>query len=245
MTHAGSVSDTSSTPRTVRAVLFDLDGTLIDTEAQTDRAIAAVASRHGVDGFSLPPAQTRGVRWIEVAETVRQRSGIDHPAQALADELIDEWMVFVRDAPGLPGATEACLAATAAGLRLAIVSSSPRSVIDHFAVKLRIADQVPPEARIGADSVRRGKPDPEGFLKAAAALGACPAECLVFEDSHAGLTAAKAAGMRSMFITCCADEIESKRPLATGMLVDYQRLPSGFWRSIVAGTLDLRGLAFS
>ena len=245
MTHADSTTATPAKPLAVRAVLFDLDGTLIDTEAQTDRAIAAVALRHGVDGFSLPPAHTRGVRWIEVAKTMRQRAGIDHPADALAGELIDEWMIFVRDAPGLPGATDACIAAAAAGLRLAIVSSSPRSVIDHFAVKLGIADCIPPEARIGADSVHSGKPDPEGFLKAAHALGTSPAECLVFEDSRAGLMAARAAGMRSMFITCCADEIEEKRRLATGMLVDYHRLPPGFWGALRSGTLNIAGHVFS
>jgi len=238
-------TETPATPGPVRAVLFDLDGTLIDTESQTDRAIAAVARRHGVVRFTLPPAQTRGVRWIEVAETMRRTTAIAQSAEALAGELIDEWLVSVRDAPGLPGASEACIAAAASGLRLAVVSSSPRSVIDHFVEKLGISGFVASEARIGADSVRHGKPHPEGFLLGASAVGASPGQCLVFEDSRAGLLAARAAGMRSMFITCCADEIEEKRQLATGMLTDYRRLPPGFWNALMSGTATIAGADFS
>ena len=63
-------------PGPIRALLFDLDGTLVDTEQQTDIAIAAVAARYGVEGFSLPPALTRGMRWNDVAETIRARAAL-------------------------------------------------------------------------------------------------------------------------------------------------------------------------
>src|SRR4029077_11238241 len=115
----------------------------------------------------------------------------------------------------IPGAPEAVRDAARCGLKIAVVSSSPRSVVDNFMQQLGIGDCVAPQARIGGDDVRSGKPAPEAFLKAAQVLGVEPAEALVFEDSTAGLQAARNAGMRSMFITCCAAEIAENRPMAT------------------------------
>jgi len=111
--------------------------------------------------------------------------------------------------------------------------------------RLGIADCVADVARIGADSVVRGKPDPEGFLLAARTLGAAPDQALVFEDSRAGLLAARAAGMRSLFITCCAADIPANRPLATAAFTDYEALPPGFWADLAAGTADLAASPFA
>jgi len=223
----------------VRAVLFDLDGTLIDTETHTDAAITVVAARYGVDGFVLPHSETRGRTWADVAETMRTRAGIRATAPELAAAMLEYWNEAVQEAKEIPGASRAIRTAAAAGLRIAVVSSSPRSVIHHFVDKLGIGNCVADTARIGADSVRRGKPDPEGFLLAARALGAEPATSLVFEDSRAGLLAARAAGMRSMFITCCAAEIPENRALATAAFADYTALPAGFWAGLAAGRTDL------
>lgn len=229
----------------VRALLFDLDGTLIDTETQTDDAIGVVAARHGVEGFRLPPAETRGRTWAHVAATLRAQAGIAASASELAAAMLEYWSDAVRQAPGIPGAAQAVRAASAAGLRVAVVSSSPRAVIDYFVERLGIGDCVGTAARIGADSVRRGKPDPEGFLLAARALGQSPAASLVFEDSRAGLLAARAAGMRSMFITCCATEIPENRKLATAAFTDYEALPAGFWAGLAAGTADIAAGSFT
>src|SRR5579872_2063924 len=90
----------------VQAVLFDLDGTLVDTETQTDQAVAEVAHRHGVSGFSLPPDETRGRTWMHVAATMRDLAGIDVHASALADELLGYWNQVSLHAKPLPGATD-------------------------------------------------------------------------------------------------------------------------------------------
>ena len=233
-----------SAPGPVRALLFDLDGTLVDTERQTDIAIAAVAARYGVEGFSLPPALTRGIRWNDVAVTIRARASLTVASEVLATELVADWTAAASGASEIPGASEALRAAAHSGLRLAVVSSSPRALIDYFIDRLGVSAYVVPKARISAESVRIGKPDPEGFLLAARALGAAPHECLVFEDSRAGLLAARAAGMHSIFITCCADEIVEKHALASAMLTDYQRLPTGFWGDLVLGRADFIGKTF-
>lgn len=231
-------------PHRVRALLFDLDGTLVDTENQTDQAIAAVVARHGVAGFTLPHAETRGRTWPHVAEVIRTRTGIPVPAEALAQELLRHWTEVTASAVAIPGAGEALRGAASSGLRLAVVSSSPRAVISHFMDRLAVADLVGPGARVGGDDVACGKPDPEGFLKAAQLLGVAPGEALVFEDSRAGLLAARAAGMRSMFITCCAGDIAANAALATAMFTDYRALPMGFWGELAAGTLGLDGRSY-
>ncbi len=227
----------------VRAVLFDLDGTLADSEEQTDLAIAIVRARYGAPDFSLPHTATRGRTWEHVADTIRARIGLDVPRPVLVAELLASWNDATADVKPVPGAPEAVRAA-ARRLKIGVVSSSPRSVIDTFLDKLGIADCVVPEARIGGDAMRRSKPHPEGFLFGARVLGVKPAETLVFEDSHAGLLAARAAGMRSVFITCCAVDIAGNTPLATATTVDYRALPLQFWDELADGSLDLAGRSF-
>jgi sugar-phosphatase len=228
----------------VRAVLFDLDGTLVDSEVHTDAAIRVVAERHGVGRFSLPHTETRGRTWEHVAEVMRKRTGIAAGVGDLARELLAYWTEIAADVKPVPGSPEAIREA-ARSLRLAVVSSSPKSVIDAFLGKLGVADCIAPDARIGGDAVSRSKPDPECFLKGASVLGAEPSASLVFEDSHAGLLAARAAGMRSMFITCCASDIPGNTPLATASCTDYRTLPRGFWAGIAQGSLEFAGKVYA
>jgi phosphonate degradation associated HDIG domain protein len=227
----------------VRAVLFDLDGTLINTEMHTDTTVTAVAAKYGAAGYSLPHTETHGRTWTHVAETMRAQTGIAAPAAELAAAMLAHWNTAVTDVQPIPGAPQAIRAAAASGLRIAVVSSSPRSVIDYFLAQLGIGDCVAEQARIGGDAVQVGKPAPEAFLLAARVLGVEPAESLVFEDSTAGLLAAQAAGMRSMFITCCAAEIPENTALATSTCTDYRALPPHFWEQLGAGSLDLQDKA--
>jgi mannitol-1-/sugar-/sorbitol-6-phosphatase len=223
----------------VRAALFDLDGTLIDTEMHTETAVTAVLARYGVPGFRLPHTETRGRTWMHVAETVRALTRLEVPAAELAAAMLKHWMSAVREAHPVPGAAEAVRSAVGCGLKVAIVSSSPRSVIDYFVEKLGLGDCVGTEARIGGEAVHRGKPDPECFLLAARTLDVQPGEAVVFEDSRAGLLAARAAGMCSMFITCCAADIPENSALATGSCKHYGMLPPRFWQQLAAGNADL------
>jgi sugar-phosphatase len=221
-----------------------MDGTLIDSEVHTDTAVRVVAERHGVPGFSLPPTETRGRTWGHIAGVMRTEAGIAADAAMLASELLAFWIEISADVTPVPGA-QAAVREAAGRLRLAVVSSSPRAVIDGFLDKLGIADCVGAGARIGGDAVRASKPDPDGFLKGAAALGVPPAGCLVFEDSRAGLEAARAAGMRSMFVMCCAADIPGNRALATAACTDYLHLPARFWQDIADGGLAFAGQVYA
>ena len=228
----------------VRAALFDLDGTLVDSEIHTDTAIRVVGERHGVASFALPHTETRGRTWEYIAGIMRANARLDVDAAALAHELLVHWTGIAADVTPVPGAPEAVREA-ATRLDLAVVSSSPRAVIDSFLGKLGIADFVMPRARIGGDDVRASKPDPDGFLKGAGALGVAPVDCLVFEDSRAGLEAARAAGMRSMFIMCCAADIPGNTALATAACADYRSLPPHFWHDVADGRLDITGRVYA
>jgi HAD superfamily hydrolase (TIGR01509 family) len=228
----------------VRAVLFDLDGTLINTEVHTDATVTAVAARYGVTGYALPHYETHGRTWMHVAETMLAQTGMSIPAATLAADLLAYWNEAAREVRPIPGAPQAARAAVASGLKIAVVSSSPRSVIDYFVSQLGIGDCVSAQARIGGDDVAAGKPNPAAFLLAARRLGVNPAAALVFEDSRAGLQAARAAGMRAIFITCCAAEIPDNTMLATATCTDYRALPERFWEQIGAGGLDLQHKAW-
>ena len=231
--------------RRVCALLFDLDGTLVDTESHTDEAIEVVMARHGITGFALPPAETRGRTWTHVAEFIRTRTQVALSTTELSAELLAQWNSATADARPVPGAPAALRAAAACKLKLAVVSSSPRAVIERFLQKLGVAELVERPARIGGDDVRKGKPDPEGYLMAARVLGVEPDAALVFEDSRAGLIAARAAGMRSMFITCCATDIAENTALATASFTHYGTLPSSFWDELNSGTAELTGRSFT
>ena len=229
----------------IRALIFDLDGTLVDSESQTAQAIAAVAARHGVADFSLPIVETHGRTWEDVARRIKELTVLGIPERKLVSELLEAWNKLTLYALPVPGATEALRLAAQAGLRLSVVSSSPHAVIDAFVERLGVADLIVPQARIGGDDVSRGKPHPEGFLRAAQRLDATPATSLVFEDSRAGLTAARAAGMRSIYVTCCAGIDAANLALATANCTDYRALPRTFWQQLLSGHVDLDGRSFA
>jgi len=232
----------SATP--VRAALFDMDGTLIDSEVHTDTAIRVIGERHGIADLALPHTETRGRTWGHIASVLKARAGLPTDAAALADELLLYWSVIAANVTPVPGAP-AALREAARSLKLGVVSSSPRAVIDRFLDRLGVDDCIDRAARIGGDDVRASKPDPDGYLQGARALDVAPAECLVFEDSQAGLLAAQAAGMRSMFITCCAADIPGNTALATASTRDYLSLPPRFWARLADGSLDFAGQVYA
>jgi beta-phosphoglucomutase-like phosphatase (HAD superfamily) len=231
--------------RPVRAVLFDLDGTLVDSEIHTDQSISGVLAQYGLEDFRLPHTETQGRTWIYIADKIRARTKIGRSSTVIAADLLAHWNDVATDVKPIPGAPEAVRLAAARNLKLGVVSSSPRSVIDSFLDKLGVDDCIDFRARIGGDAVSNTKPDPEGFLLAARALDVDPAYTLVFEDSRAGLMAARAAGMRSVFVTCCASDLAENTALATASCTHYWTLPPRFWDELADGSCDLANRSFT
>jgi sugar-phosphatase len=168
----------------MRAVLADLDGVLVDSTAATARVWWAWAVEHGLD----PERVAHFSHGRPSADTVRQVApALDPDAEAARLEAAQ-----VADTEGviaLPGARE--LMAAPPG-PFAVVTSCP----DPLArARLGAAGLPLPAVLVTRDRVRRGKPDPEPYLTAAAILGVDPAACLVLEDAVAGVEAGRAAGM--------------------------------------------------
>ncbi len=167
------------------AFLFDMDGTLLDSSAAVDRVWGAWAKRHGVDAQTLL-ATVHGVR---SEDTIRRFAGAGVDVARETQWIFEAEVADVEGVVALPG-IHAFIDALDPGT-WAIVTSAPRALAE---VRLRAVNLPIPEVMITGEDVRRGKPDPQGFLLAAQRLGVSIGKCLVFEDSPAGVAAAKAAG---------------------------------------------------
>ncbi|WP_308294206.1 HAD-IA family hydrolase [Streptomyces sp. ST2-7A] len=174
---------------TARAVLLDMDGTLVDSGAAVERVWREWAREHDLDPERVIAVAHGRQGYSTMAELLPDRPmEINHAENR---RLLELETADLDGVVAIPGA--AALLAALEPLPHALVTSAdlPLATARMGAAGLRV-----PESRITAESVGASKPDPEGFLKAAATLGVEPADCVVFEDSPAGVRAGLAAGMR-------------------------------------------------
>lgn len=174
------------------AVLWDMDGTLVDTEPYWIEAETQLASEHGVvwthaDGLALI-----GSAMPDAARTL-QRAGIDRSEAEIVDFLESSVAAqMIAGVPWQPGAVDLLLHLRASGVPCALVTMSYSTLAT--AVTASVADVF--AARITGDSVARGKPHPEPYLTAAEHLGVDITECVALEDSLTGLASAESSGAR-------------------------------------------------
>ncbi|MFI7497497.1 HAD family hydrolase [Streptomyces sp. NPDC049687] len=174
-----------------RALLLDMDGTLVNSDAVVERIWRRWAERHGLDGDEVMKVvhgrQGHASMALLLPDRPREQNLADN-ARLLAEETAD-----LDGVVPVPGAPEFLASLIEQGIPHALVTSAdvPLSTARMAAAGLPL-----PAVRVTAESVGASKPDPEGFLKGAAELGVAPGECVVFEDSGAGIVAGRAAGMR-------------------------------------------------
>ncbi|CAM5526233.1 HAD family hydrolase [Streptomyces coeruleorubidus] len=179
---------TATAVLTARALLLDMDGTLVNSDASVERVWRRWSERHGLDGDEVMKVVHGRQGYASMALLLPGRpmeQNYADNAKMLAEETADTEGVVP-----IPGAPE--FLASLRGLPHALVTSAdvPLSTARMAAAGLDL-----PEVRVTAESVGASKPDPEGFLKGAAELGMTPADCVVFEDSGAGIAAGRSAGM--------------------------------------------------
>jgi mannitol-1-/sugar-/sorbitol-6-phosphatase len=170
------------------AILFDLDGVLVDSAACIEAILRDWAARHHLDAEHVI-AMAHGRRTVETIPMVAPHLSLNEEVAALAEsESTTTEGVFE-----VPGARE--LLQGLPSDKWAVVTSGIRSVAT---LRIRHTNLPKPAVLICADEITHGKPHPEGYLTAARRLGVDPRECVVVEDAPPGLEAARAAGMRSI-----------------------------------------------
>jgi len=184
-----------------RAVIFDIDGTIVDNMHLHAEAFARFAERHG-----LPPL-TQDDR----ARLDGRRNSEIFPILFKREVPREEWLAYEQEKEGLYRELSRGRLAPLKGLHqlidrlradripMALATSAPKANVIHTLAELDLAAAFPVIVR--GDEVARGKPAPDVFLEAARRLGVAPADCLVFEDAPMGIEAAHAGGMRVVGLT--------------------------------------------
>lgn len=215
----------------IRAIIFDKDGTLHDTEK-----VFLKAWKRAAEDLDVP----------DIERTVRDCTGVNLPDTAVywakkyphipfetylarRQYHFDE---IVRDGvPVKEGAVELLTYLQEKGYGIGLATSTPYAITMEHLRRTRMVDFFSPHAIVTGDMVRRGKPHPESFLTAAARLGVEPADCIGVEDSNNGIRAVSAAGMRAVFIpdlTPPAEDTQSLIWRTCGQLTDLIPLLTDF-----------------
>ncbi|MGZ5366700.1 HAD family hydrolase [Aeromicrobium sp.] len=172
------------------AVLWDLDGTLVDTEPLWMDAEQELAAAYDMPWTQQDGLNLVGNSLIESGIYIQQRLGIDLEPEAIVDYLVDRLARRLREEQVVwrPGARQLIQSLHAEEIPLALVTMSYAAIADPIAAKL------PFGAIVTGDAVTHGKPHPEPYLRAAEMLGVDPAACIAIEDSGTGAASANAAG---------------------------------------------------
>ena len=180
------------------AVIFDLDGVLIDSEQVWDEVREALARERGGRWHERAQRDMMGMSAPEWSRYMHERIGLPEQPEEI-NRLVVERMLerYAAGPPWLPGAVET-VRRLAADFALGLASSSNREIIDRVLEAGGIAGCF--RATVSSEEVAAGKPAPDVYLEVARRLGVDPRECTAVEDSHNGIRSAKAAAMRCVAI---------------------------------------------
>lgn len=179
-------------PQKLSAMLFDMDGTILNSIAAAERVWARWASRHGLDVEAFLPT----IHGVRSTETIAKLNlpGVDPEVEAL--KITNEEISEAEGIVEIPGAAEFLNSLPLN--KWAVVTSAPLGLAHS---RLKAAGLPVPSVLISAEDVEYGKPNPECYILAAQKLGVEISNCLVFEDAEAGILAAEAAGAHLVVVT--------------------------------------------
>ena len=210
----------------MRAVLWDLDGTLVDTEPYWIATEQALADEHGASWSHEHAMQLVGSDLLDSGRYIRDVMGLEMSPAEIVDYLLDGVVAKVQEAvPWRPGAVELLDSLRQKDIPCGLVTMSYQRFVAPIVAGL------PPETFrviVTGDQVERGKPHPEPYLTAAAALGVEPGDCVAIEDSNTGATSAEVAG-------CPVLVVENHVPVAPGARRTFASSLSGLTVEFLAG----------
>ncbi|MDI3100285.1 MULTISPECIES: HAD family phosphatase [Streptomyces] len=201
------------------SVIFDLDGTLVDSEPNYYEAGRQTLAEYGVDDFTWTDHE--GYVGISTQETVadwKRRYGLRAPVEELLAVKNRHYLDLARtSARAYPEMRKFVELLAGEGVPLAVASGSSPEAIAAILARTGLDSLLP--TVVSADEVARGKPAPDVFLEAARRLGADPADCVVLEDAAPGAAAAHAAGMRCIAIPYVAAQADAPEFATAQLLV--------------------------
>jgi HAD superfamily hydrolase (TIGR01509 family) len=188
-----------------RAVIFDMDGLLLETEALWHQAESELFRRHGREFTREDQLRVIGTSFEVTARYFAERLG--WPVER-GGELVDESTALMHDlvrqqVEARPGAIELIDGLRGLGIPLGLASNSPRSLVDDALATAGLADAF--DAIVTSSEVERPKPAPDIYLRACELLGVAPTDALALEDSASGVRAAKAAGLTCIAVPTLAE----------------------------------------
>ena len=198
------------------ALLLDMDGTLVDTERLWLEAERAAAARFGGSVPDSAEAELLGLDTDTMLDLLSSRYGARADRARLRDAVMHEVGERLSGARACPGAADFVAAARAAGIRCALVSNSPASIVQATLQAQPWAGAL--EVRVSADDAERAKPAPDLYLTALRRLRLAPSECLAVEDSPTGARAAVDAGLVCLGVAASVEQADSLRAVTPHVL---------------------------
>lgn len=206
----------------VKACIFDLDGTLIDSMGLWEGVDEEYFSMHNIPLPDDYQKMIDGMSIVEIAVFTKEKYGFKESVE----EMLDQWnkmayRKYAHEIQAKPGANEFLLKCKEKGLKIGVATSNSIPLYNAVANNLKFNEVV--EVVVTGEDVKNGKPDPESYLKVAQKLNVNPKDCLVFEDLVVGIKAGLAAGMKTcaVFDKYSIDQDEERRKQADYYINDF------------------------
>lgn len=184
----------------IQAVIFDLDGTLVDTEGVAASVVQEFLEKHGISAAKRESESIVGRTWKDCATILAERFSFSQSIDSISKDLLERYEIKTSKGFKEVEGAVAAVKTLSKAYPLALVSGSTRSDIERALGALRIREYF--QFYLGSEDYSEGKPSPEGFLKAMQKLGKKPAHVVIFEDSSAGIDAGRSAGAHVVAIEC-------------------------------------------